>query len=168
MDKMKKSLFSILTVGLLVVSSVPNTFAEESKKEVTPSTTAVNPIVEVNLFSEEIQPRARIIEMSKPIAYQAKLSNAELGKMVKAYQKGSTWLNIVSTIVFAGGPTAPAGVATAVASALAGSPDSLIAAYNSGKHAYHVSVYASGVKPSLSKITYMYYTNENLSFRDPS
>ena len=64
MSKMKKSLFSILTVGLLVVSSVPNTFAEESKKEVTPSTTAVNPIVEVNLFSEEIQPRARIIEMT--------------------------------------------------------------------------------------------------------
>lgn len=38
-----------------------------------------------------------------------------------------------STLVFAGGPTAPAGVATALASALTGSPNSLIAAYYSGK-----------------------------------
>ncbi|MFA1710399.1 hypothetical protein ACDX66_01640 [Peribacillus frigoritolerans] len=36
--------------------------------------------------------------------------------------------------------TAPAGVATALASALAGRPNRLIAAYYSGKHAYHVSV----------------------------
>ena len=86
--------------------------------------------------------------------------------MVKAHQKGTTWLSIVSTLVFVGGPTAPAGVATALASALAGSPNSLIAAY-SGKHAYHVSVYASGKKPSLSKITYIYYTKSNLSFRSP-
>jgi len=50
--------------------------------------------------------------------------------------------------VFAGGPTAPAGVATALASALAGRPNRLIAAYYSGKHAYHVSVYASGKKTS--------------------
>ncbi|MGE7187010.1 hypothetical protein ACQKKK_24495 [Peribacillus sp. NPDC006672] len=52
MSKMKKSLFSILTVELLFA-------ADESIKGVTPSTTAVNPIVEVNLFSEEIQPRAK-------------------------------------------------------------------------------------------------------------
>ncbi|UYZ01098.1 hypothetical protein OJ967_11720 [Peribacillus frigoritolerans] len=84
-----------------------------------------------------------------------------------AHQKGTTWLSILSTLVFAGGPTAPAGVATALASALAGSPNSLIAAYYSGKHACHVSVYASGKKPSLSKITYIYYTKSNLSFRSP-
>ncbi|MDM5358630.1 hypothetical protein [Peribacillus sp. ACCC06369] len=165
----KKSFFSILITSLLVVSNVPNAFTEE-KIELTPSSTAVNPIVEVNLISEDfiqIQPTASIIEMSKPIAHQAKLTNAQLGKMVKAYQKGTTWLSIVSTLVFASGPTAPAGVATALASALAGSPNSLIAAYHSGKHAYHVSVYASGKKPSLSKITYIYYTKSNLSFRSP-
>ncbi|MDR4926640.1 hypothetical protein [Peribacillus simplex] len=65
--------------------------------------------------------------------------------------------------VFTGGPTAPAGVATALASALAGSPNSLIAAYYSRKHAYHESVYANGKKPSLSKITEIYYTKSNLS-----
>ncbi|MEC0276000.1 hypothetical protein [Peribacillus frigoritolerans] len=164
----KKSLFSILIISLLVFSHVPNTFAEE-KNETIPSST-VDPIVEVKLISDDviqIQPTASIIEMSKPIAHQAKLTNTQLGKMVKAHQKGTTWLSIVSTIVFAGGPTAPAGVATALASALAGSPNSLIAAYYSGKHAYHVSVYASGKKPSLSKITYIYYTKSNLSFRSP-
>ncbi|WP_440971037.1 hypothetical protein ACSS6N_11525 [Peribacillus frigoritolerans] len=141
----------------------------EEKNETIPSST-VNPIVEVKLISDDviqIQPTASIIEMSKPIANQAKLTNTQLGKMVKAHQKGTTWLSIVSTLVFAGGPTAPAGVATALASALAGSPNSLIAAYYSGKHAYHVSVYASGKKPSLSKITYIYYTKSNLSFRSP-
>ncbi|MDG4850120.1 hypothetical protein [Peribacillus frigoritolerans] len=163
----KKSLFSILIISLLVFSHVPNTLAEE-KNETIPSST-VNPIVEVKLISDDviqIQPTASIIEMSKPIAHQAKLTNTQLGKMVKA-QKGTTWLSIVSTLVFAGGPTAPAGVATALASALAGSPNSLIAAYYSGKHAYHVSVYASGKKPSLSKITYIYYTKSNLSLRIP-
>ncbi|CAH0163415.1 hypothetical protein SRABI96_01012 [Peribacillus sp. Bi96] len=105
--------------------------------------------------------------MSKPIAHQAKLTNTQLGKMVKAHQKGTTSLSIVRTLVFAGGPNAPAGVATALASALAGSPNSLIAAYYSGKHAYHISVYASGNKTSLSKITYIYYTKSNLSFRGP-
>jgi len=145
-----------------------DTLAEE-KNETIPSST-VNPIVEVKLISDDviqIQPTASIIEMSKPIAHQAKLTNTQLGKMVKAHQKGTTWLSIVSTLVFVGGPTAPAGVATALASALAGSPNSLIAAYYSGKHAYHVSVYASGKKPSLSKITYIYYTKSNLSFRSP-
>ncbi|MBT2616030.1 MULTISPECIES: hypothetical protein [unclassified Bacillus (in: firmicutes)] len=164
----KKSLFSILIISLLVFSHVPNTLAEE-KKETIPSAT-VNPIVEVKLISDDvilIQPTASIIEMSKPIAHQAKLTNTQLGKMVKAHQKGTTWLSIVSTLVFAGDPTAPAGVATALASALAGSPNSLIAAYYSGKHAYHVSVYASGKKPSLSKITYIYYTKSILSFRSP-
>lgn len=162
----KKSLFSILIISLLVFSHVPNTLAEE-KNETIPSST-VNPIVEIKLISDDviqIQPTASIIEMSKPIAHQAKLTNTQLGKMVKAHQKGTTWLSIVSTFVFAGGPTARAGVATALASALAGSPNSLIAAYYSGKHAYHVSVYASGKKPSLSKITYIYYTKSNLSFR---
>ncbi|MEX6701458.1 hypothetical protein ABS315_17795 [Peribacillus frigoritolerans] len=164
----KKSLFSILLISLLVFSHVPKTLAEE-KNETIPSST-VNPIVEVKLISDDviqIQPTASIIEMSKPIAHQAKLTNTQLGKMVKAHQKGTTWLSIVSTLVFAGGPTAPAGVATALASALAGSPNSLIAAYYSGKHAYHVSVYASVKKPSLSKITYIYYTKSNLSFRSP-
>ncbi|WP_458352460.1 hypothetical protein [Peribacillus frigoritolerans] len=66
--------------------------------------------------------------MSKPIAHQAKLTNTQLGKMVKAHQKGTTWSSIVSILVFAGGPTAPAGIATALASALAGSPNRLIAA----------------------------------------
>lgn len=91
----KKSLFSILITSLLVVSNVPNAFTEE-KIKLTPSSTAVNPIVEVNLISEDfvqIQPTASIIEMSKPIAHQAKLTNAQLGKMVKAYQKGTTWLS---------------------------------------------------------------------------
>lgn len=64
-------------------------------------------------------------------------------------------------------PNRTAGVATALTSALAGSPNCLIAAYYFGKHAYHVSVYASGKKPSLSKITYIYYTKSNLSFRSP-
>ncbi|MGE7650148.1 hypothetical protein ACQKM1_20525 [Peribacillus frigoritolerans] len=126
--------------------------------------------MEVKLISDDviqIQPTASIIEMSKPIAHQAKLTNTQLGKMVKAHQKGTTWLSIVSTLVFAGGQTAPAGVATALALALAGSPNSLIASYYSGKHACHVSVYASGKKPSLSKITYIYYTKSNLSFRNP-
>jgi hypothetical protein len=164
----KKSLFPILIISLLVFSHVPNTLAEE-KNETIPSST-VNPIVEVKLISDDViqtQPTASIIEMSKPIAHQAKLTNTQLGKMVKAHQKGTTWLSIVSTLVFAGGSTAPAGVVTALASALAGSPNSLIAAYYSGKHAYHVSVYASGKKPSLSKITYIYYTKSNLSFRSP-
>ncbi|MDM5306188.1 hypothetical protein [Peribacillus frigoritolerans] len=141
----------------------------EENNETIPSST-VNPIVEVKLISDDviqIQPTASIIEMSKPIAHQAKLTNTQLGKMVKAHQKGTTWLSIVITLVFAGGPTAPAGVATALASALTGRPNSLIAAYYSGKHAYHVSVYASGKKPSLSKITYIYYTKSNLSFRSP-
>lgn len=164
----KKSLFSILIISLLVFSHVPNTLAEENNETIPSS--RVNPIVEVKMISDDviqIQPTASIIEMSKPIAHQAKLTNTQLGKMVKAHQKGTTWLSIVSTLVFAGGPTAPAGVATALASALAGSPNSLIAAYYSGKHAYHVSVYASGKKPSLSKITYIYYTKPNLSFRSP-
>ncbi|MGM1032926.1 MAG: hypothetical protein ACQEXK_10700 [Bacillota bacterium] len=124
------------------------------KKNETILSSTVNPIVEVKLISDDviqIQPTACIIEMSKPIAHQAKLTNTQLGKMVKAHQKGTTWLSIVSTLVFAGGPTAPAGVATALASALAGSPNS----------------YASGKKPSLSKITYIYYTKSNLSFRSP-
>ncbi|MFE4075865.1 hypothetical protein [Peribacillus sp. YIM B13477] len=164
----KKSLFSILIISLLVFSHVPNTLAEEKNETILSST--VNPIVEVKLISDDviqIQPTASIIEMSKPIAHPAKLTNTQLAKMVKAHQKGTTWLSIVSTLVFAGGPTAPAGVATALASALAGSPNSLIAAYYSGKHAYHVSVYASGKKPSLSKITYIYYTKSNLSFTSP-
>ena len=151
MKMKKKSLFSILIISLLVFSHVPNTLAEEKNETILSST--VNPIVEVKLISDDviqIQPTASIIEMSKPIAHQAKLTNTQLGKMVKAHQKGTTWLSIVSTLVFAGGPTAPAGVATALASALTGSPNSLIAAYYSGKHAYHVSVYASGKKPSLS------------------
>ncbi|MEW5550977.1 hypothetical protein ABGT22_13590 [Peribacillus frigoritolerans] len=168
MKMKKKSLFSILIISLLVFSHVPNTLAEENNETIPSS--RVNPIVEVKMISDDviqIQPTASIIEMSKPIAHQAKLTNTQLGKMVKAHQKGTTWLSIVSTLVFAGGPTAPAGVATALASALAGSPNSLIAAYYSGKHAYHVSVYASGKKPSLSKITYIYYTKPNLSFRSP-
>ncbi|MCZ0872640.1 hypothetical protein [Peribacillus sp. AS_2] len=164
----KKSLFSILIISLLVFSHVPNTLSEEKNETILSST--VNPIVEVKLISDDviqIQPTASIIEMSKPIAHQAKLTNTQLGKMVKAHQKGTTWLSIGSTLVFAGGPTSPAGVATAPASVLAGSPNSLIAAYYSGKQAYHVSVYASGKKPSLSKITYIYYTKSNLSFRSP-
>ncbi|WJE49778.1 hypothetical protein QRD90_11615 [Peribacillus frigoritolerans] len=82
----------------------------EENNETIPSST-VNPIVEVKLISDDviqIQPTASIIEMSKPIAHQAKLTNTQLGKMVKAHQKGTTWLSIVSTLVFAGGPTAPA------------------------------------------------------------
>jgi hypothetical protein len=125
----------------------------EENNETIPSST-VNPIMEVKLISDDviqIQPTASIIEMSKPIAHQAKLTNTQLGKMVKAHQKGTTWLSIVSTLVFAGGPTAPAGVATALASALTGRPNS----------------YASGKKPSLSKKTYIYYTKSNLPFRSP-
>jgi hypothetical protein len=63
--------------------------------------------VEVKLISDDviqIQPQ-HDIEMSKPIAHQAKLANTQLGKMVKAHQKGTIWLSIVSTLVFAGGPT---------------------------------------------------------------
>lgn len=115
----------------------------------------------------QIQPTASIIEMSKPIAHQAKLTNTQLGKMVKAHQKGATWLSIVSTLVFAGGPTEPAEVATALASALAGSPNSLKAAFYSGKHTYHVSVYVSGKKPSLSNMTYIFLHKSNLPFKRP-
>ncbi|CAH0302291.1 hypothetical protein SRABI84_04554 [Peribacillus simplex] len=85
----KKSLFSILIISLLVVSHVPNTLAKE-KNETIPSSTTVNPIVEVNLISDDyiqIQPTASIIEISKPIAHQAKLTNTQLGKMVKAHQR---------------------------------------------------------------------------------
>lgn len=114
----------------------------------------------------EIQPFATIIEMDKPIAEQGYISNYKLGQILNRYETGTNWLNIVNTIIYAGGVTAPAGVANSLASSLAGSPTALRSAYYSGKHAYYVSVYASGVKPSLSKIAYIYYTNDRIVFRD--
>ncbi|WP_155645407.1 hypothetical protein [Peribacillus simplex] len=44
-------------------------------------------------------------------------TNAHLGKMITAHQKGTTWSSIVSTLVFADGPT------VALASALVASPN---------------------------------------------
>ncbi|UZD49054.1 hypothetical protein [Peribacillus frigoritolerans] len=74
--------------------------AEEKNETILSST--VNPIVEVKLISDDviqIQPTASIIEMSKPIAHQAKLTNTQLGKMVKAHQKGTTWLSILKVLL---------------------------------------------------------------------
>ncbi|MEW5596436.1 hypothetical protein ABGT24_23515 [Peribacillus frigoritolerans] len=85
----KKSLFSILIISLLVFSHVPNTLAEENNETIPSST--VNPIVEVKMISDDviqIQPTASIIEMSKPIAHQVKLTNTQLGKMVRLIKRG--------------------------------------------------------------------------------
>ncbi|MFJ7982699.1 hypothetical protein ACIQ1D_20845 [Lysinibacillus xylanilyticus] len=94
---------------------------------------------------------AAIIEVDKPIAYQGYLNNYKLGQMANLYDKQMTWLSIVNTIIFAGGVTSPAGVANSLASAIGSSPSKLRTAYDKGQYRYVVSVYANGVKPSLSK-----------------
>lgn len=110
--------------------------------------------------------RAVVVEMDKPIADVQYVSNYKLGQMIDAYNSGSTILNIVNTILYAGGVTAPAGAVNSLTSLLTGDMSALESAYYSGKHAYFVTVYASGVEPSLSKISYRYYTNSYMSFRD--
>ncbi|MCY9549439.1 hypothetical protein [Lysinibacillus xylanilyticus] len=114
--------------------------------------------------SGDISTRAAIIEVDKPIAYQGYLNNYKLGQMANLYDMQMTWLSIVNTIIFAGGVTSPAGVANSLASAIGSSPSKLRTAYDKGQHCYVVSVYANGVKPSLSKIAYVYYTDQTLRF----
>jgi len=55
-------------------------------------------------------------------------------------------------------------LANSLASAIESSPSKLRTAYDRGQHCYVVSVYANVVKPSLSKIAYVYYTNQTLRF----
>ncbi|MCP1094320.1 hypothetical protein M0L17_10965 [Bacillaceae bacterium OS4b] len=115
MKMKKKSLFSIPIISLLVFSHVPNTLAEE-KNETIPSST-VNPIVEVKLISDnviQIQSTASIIEMSKPIAHQAKLTNTQLGKMVRLIKRDNMVKHRKYPCVCRW-PNRTAGVATALA-----------------------------------------------------
>lgn len=180
---MKKALISILSLVLIISNFyflTPNASAATNGESFSHTTDKekieivdldkpkpqlpTGPLVEES-GETGIQPFATVIEMDKPIAYVGYLSNYKLGQMADRYDRNVTWLNIVNALLFATGAAAPAGVVNSVVSAFASSPSKVREAYLKGQHAYVVSVYASGVKPSLSKITYIYYTTKTLTFR---
>jgi len=101
-----------------------------------------------------------VIEVDKPIKHQGYLSNKVLNDMKDRQSKQMAILDIIEAAAI---PTG-GGVSIAVAKAFNSGPTKLAEAALTGDHAYVVTVYASGVAPSLSVITYIYYTKQTLRF----
>jgi len=100
------------------------------------------------------------IEVDKPIKHQGYLGNKVLNDMKDRQSKQMAILDIIEAAAI---PTG-GGVSIAVAKAFNAGPTKLAEAALTGDHAYVVTVYASGVAPSLSVITYIYYTKQTLRF----
>lgn len=184
MPKAKKIVLPILALILgFSISFTPNALASELPNSELPepdliitesvdgSTESVVPnlIPRQSISVDQLTPKQnsgyttnaiQVIELGKPIAYKRYISNYELDRMAKLYDKKVTILNIINTILIPSG----AGIATSLATAIGYNPHLLRSAADKGQHAYVVSVYANGVAPSLSKISYVYYTKNTLRF----
>lgn len=148
-----------LVAVLLVFTSVSMVKTSAATKEdETPNT-----VLEIE--DPIITPFSNIIYVDKPIAETGYLSNYKLGQMIERYDKGANWLNIINTVVYAGGPAGIAGVANSLASSFGADPSKLRKEYHAGNNAYYCSVYASGVAPSLSKIAYVNYSKTNIIYK---
>ena len=100
------------------------------------------------------------IEVDKPIKHQGYLSNSVLNDLKDRQSQQIAILDVIEAALM---PTG-AGIAIAITKAFNNGPTKLAEAAIRGDHAYVVTVYANGVAPSLSVITYIYYTKQTLRF----
>lgn len=164
-----KFITSFVTIFLLSVIYFPENSNAEENSNVEENIT--HTVIEVDLDNNLslnplndtlIEPLNgyTVIEVDKPIKHQGYLNNTVLNQMK---DRQSLQMAILDIIEAAAIPTG-GGVSIAVAKAFNAGPTKLAEAAIKGDHAYVVTVYASGVAPSLSVITYIYYTKQTLRF----
>ncbi|WP_371069072.1 hypothetical protein [Sediminibacillus sp. JSM 1682029] len=96
------------------------------------------------------------------------ISNYQLGQLIDSYYSGADTLDTLNDFVFCSGIGTPAGFLNSIVSRyFAGGPtDETLGAYFAGKDVYWVSVYASGVKPSLSTEGQVVFSDTTIRFTD--
>lgn len=148
--------FSLLSVVYFSINSSAN---ELTNEEINVNHT----LIQVNLDDSPdfAQPLAVPIEVDKPIKHVGFFSNGILVKMADRQGKQMAILDLIGTAL---GIPQTADVVISAAKVINSGPTALQNAATAGKNAYIVTVYASGVVPSLSVITYIYYTNQTLRF----
>ena len=172
---MFKKVFSVLLVFVLSIAPISAT-ALASEKELK-NDTENNKVIDIDLNdlstleglegleSIEVTTYADIISVGKPIKYQAKVPNYYLKTIIDNYGVKSNLMAVLSSVLFYKGVTAPAGlIAGLVVPISNGGIDSIKYAYARGQDMYLVQVYASGKAPSLSTISYRFFSKTPIRF----
>lgn len=156
-----KFLVALVSISLLsvVYFSINSSANELNSKEIDANHTLIK--IDLDDSQDLVQPLAVPIELDKPIKHVGFISNGILKQMAERQAKQMAFLDLLSSVL--GVPKA-ADIVISASKAITAGPTKLQEAASSGKNAYVVTVYASGVVPSLSVITYIYYTKQTLRF----
>ncbi|MBT2571991.1 hypothetical protein [Planococcus sp. ISL-110] len=159
---MKKVIFPLLTLGLVFSGTQATHASTESPTQ--EATTSTSSTAALN-SGGTITPMATVVRVDKPIAAKGTVTNYQLGQLINHYENYSSWLSAVNTVLYAGGVSSPAGVANSLATSFGGDGIAQIReAYYSGQNMYWVSVYASGVNPSLTTIYHRTFGNTPITY----
>lgn len=163
-EEMIKKHLKLLTLVFILFVAGGVYVAEKAEASVVENPIVIDLDKEQNLVNgvNGIQPLSgyTVIEVNKPIKHQGFINYASLVKMEQRQRNNMGVLDVIS----AGLLPVAGGVAVAAAKAFDNSPTKLSQAVANKQNAYVVTVYANGVKPSLSVISYIYYTKQTLRF----
>lgn len=112
-----------------------------------------------------IRPMAIEIRLDKPIAGWGFIPNHRFYEVIQAYERDSNFLQVLDNVLLLRISSTTLDIAQILTGAVAGWGIHPFTQYlNTGTDYYAVSVYASGVSPSLSTIQYRYFSAAPLTF----